>query len=194
MNMYLIIRRIHLYCAFSILVFLIMYFLTGFLMVRGSWFSNEKPEPIVENRKIDLKEVKDPETLAEYIQKSFDIPGQREQIRQETDGKYRFVYNHPGMTWIATFDPENGQVVLQKQAQNIRHVINTLHRIHSYGGGFIYDLYVIMMDLCSIGLIIFSITGFVLWLKVINNKIWGYLFFFLGISYTLWVIVTFIIW
>ncbi len=38
-----------------------------------------------------------------------------------------------------------------------------LHRMVGYGGGTLYDLWVLMYDLASAALIVFAVTGVMLW-------------------------------
>jgi hypothetical protein len=43
------------------------------------------------------------------------------------------------------------------------------------------------MDLCSLSLLIFAITGGYLWLKVLKNKSLGWISLSAGLAYTGWV-------
>jgi len=51
--MYTWIRRLHLYTAFSLAVFVVMYFVTGYVLTRHGWFKNS--EPVRSSRVVTLE-------------------------------------------------------------------------------------------------------------------------------------------
>ena len=63
------------------------------------------------------------------------------------------------------------------------------HRVHGYGGGWLYDFYILMMDLASVATILFGLTGLYLWYILIKKKKkWGPIILAAGIGYTITVI------
>jgi|GEM_PF-2924078 len=51
--------------------------------------------------------------------------------------------------------------------------ITRLHRIHGYEGDLPHLLYALMMDLSSLALLLFVVTGFYMWLKLERKKAYG---------------------
>ena len=55
--------------------------------------------------------------------------------------------------------------------------------MRGYGGGMIYNAYAILLDLTGASLIIFAITGIILWLKILKNSKLAWLILVLGFLY-----------
>ena len=53
--------------------------------------------------------------------------------------------------------------------------------MHNYGGGWLYDIWVVFYDLASASLILFAISGIYLWWRLTRRKLWGWIC--LGISW-----------
>lgn len=182
----------HLYAAFTVMAFLVMYFVTGFLMVRYDWFDQEPSEAIwLKVPEVEIPGDLEGRDLAIYLARQVDIPGKLDDVREEENNLWLARFNQPGATYHLSIDTDQGTYTLQKQDQNAYETITTFHRLVHYGGGFVYDLYMFMMDLSSLSLIIFAITGVYLWLKVLKRKTWGFVFLALGVIYTAIVLLTF---
>jgi hypothetical protein len=60
-----------------------------------------------------------------------------------------------------------------------------------YGGGFLYETYIFMTDITGIAIIVFSLTGIFLGVYSSKNLFPKLLLLFIGLVYTLLVIITF---
>lgn len=175
--MYDIIRKIHLYSGLTILVFVVMYFLTGYLMIRHNLLPESKPvkTTVVETLEQNLSQMSTPE-FAVYLQQKYDLNGKRNlPTRPWDDGSWAFNYNHPGFHARAVVSPDGKTVEITRTDQGVRGVINGFHRLHGYGGGWLYNVWAVFYDLASLAMIIFPITGFILWLRLRRDKLPGWL-------------------
>ena len=86
---------------------------------------------------------------------------------------------------------DKSQADLQmKQFSAFRTTTFGFHRMHGYGGGWLYNIYVLMLDLTSIATILFGLTGLYLWYKLMRKKMWGIILLSASIGYTI-IIITF---
>ena len=51
--MYDLIRKIHLYCGLIILIFLMMYFVSGYMMIHRPWFVTPPPPPTTQTANLE---------------------------------------------------------------------------------------------------------------------------------------------
>jgi len=189
-RLHTLLRDIHLYCAFITVVFLLMYFVTGFLMVRQDWFESE-PEVIRETIDITIPAGVDQKKISGYLRKTLDLRG-RSKYWKNKDGIQFFEYNTLSHRTQIRIKQNLEEISLEKRILTPYQTITAFHRLHNYGGGVLYNLYILMMDLTSISLIIFAVTGVYLWLKALPSWKWGLVMLSLGMGYTLWVALTFI--
>ena len=56
-NIYVLLRSVHLYSAAVAGTFLLMYFITGFFLVRYQWFSHNEPEVITTEKEIFMERI-----------------------------------------------------------------------------------------------------------------------------------------
>ena len=186
-----VILQIHLYTAFVVVVFLLMYFISGFLLVRGSWFSDKRSQS--SRGKIELKisgEFGEQELLL-YLKKEYSITG-KPNYRRNRDGSQDIEFRSLSRLTQVKIPKDLETVTIERRRLSPREIIWTFHRIHGYGGGILYDIYMVMMDLTSVGLILFAVTGIYLWIKVLPSKKLGIIMLALGVGYTILVILTFV--
>jgi hypothetical protein len=73
--------------------------------------------------------------------------------------------------------------------ENLAGVLVQLHRVHGYGGGPIWNAFVLFNDLASASCIVFAFSGVYLWWKTAKRKIWGVLCLTTSCAYTVGTIV-----
>ena len=160
-------------------------------MIRYSWFDHDPVDP--EITEYDIGEMKnfDVDKLSYWIQKEFEVGGKPVSSEYKKDSTIILEYVHPGTRYVATIQKVSGSMKIETYRQNPYQIVSVFHRLHKYGGGVIYNIYVFMMDISSLSLIVFVISGIILWLKVIKNRWLGIVFLLTGVVYTLWVFLTF---
>jgi len=188
-RLYTLLREIHLYSAFITLVFLLMYFITGFLMSRRDWFDREQ-EVTKNTVEVTIPAGMDQNAISEYLRESLNIKG-RSQNWKNSDGVEFFEYNTLSRRTQVSIK-QGEEITLEIKVLNPHQTLIAFHRLHNYGGGILYNMYIVMMDLTSLSLIVFALTGVYLWFKVLPSWKWGLVMLSLGMGYTLWVILTFI--
>ena len=174
------------------MVFLLMYFVSGFLMVRYSWCPEEETEKTSRELSLAIPDSLSFAELALFLQGELDLPGKRGHPRANADGSVSCDFVSVGKTFNVMVAADRRRLTVEERPHGLFRRINVLHRFHRFGGGLVYDLYVLMMDLASIALITFVITGVPLWLMLPEKKRWGVLFLALGLGYTAWVTATFL--
>ena len=94
--MYDLIRKIHLYTAMVLLVFVVMYFVSGWVMIHRDLTGDREPVERKDRVALDLPDDADPMTLSAHLQNTLNLPGQRQEPDRFKDGRIRYTYFRPG--------------------------------------------------------------------------------------------------
>jgi len=182
-------KKIHLVAAFVTMTFLLMYFISGYLMVRHSWFSGESEVLSEDSIQVQLPASWSPKKIAQHIQDSLELKGKLGMGRVADDGSFKFELHTPRTEHQLQVN-QNRDLVKHKEVRlSTYESIVIYHRIHVYGHQPFYNLYIGLMDLASLALIVFVITGVYLWIKLLRKKLWGIVALSLGVLYTLFIII-----
>lgn len=178
---YLVIKQIHLYSSLLTVAFLIMYIATSYMMIYHDWFHVEKQNESTTSMLVTPEEINDEHWNA--FVKKHQIDGRliRENFNDSGD-LIRTYSSADGNSKITLFKDKN-EVEIQTTKLNLSGRIIGLHRMRGYGGSFVYNFYAVMLDIVGISLILFAITGVILWLKLLkfNKFAWG--IFVIGFVY-----------
>ena len=179
--MYNVIRKVHLYSGLVILVFLMMYFVSGYVLIHRPWFGGQsgKPDPMARTESLaGYTGERNADALAHYVVQRFALHGRLNVPPPDKQPKdaIRFSVFRPGTIHeirIPHDDPDT--ITIRTTRENLAGLLVHLHRIHGYGGGWLFDAYVLFNDLASASCILFALTGVYLWWKTATRKIWGVL-------------------
>ena len=178
--MYLWVRRIHLTSSLGLLLFVLMYFVTGFMMIHEEWFKSSAAAPSVHNVPLNYSGGSD-DGLSQYLQDTFDLRGKRYPVRVREDGSKVFTFARPGTIFAAVVPPQGKQVTITEKHSGPVELAHALHRLHGYGGGWLYSCWAFIYDLASAALIVFAVTGIYLWYRLSSNRLPGLIC--LGVSF-----------
>ncbi len=173
---YTIFRKIHLYASLIIAVFLLMYFITGYVMIHDQTFTHREsgPEVIETTQSIHYDGAAGDAAFADHLQRTLGFGGKLTGQRKTADG-WRFTWFRPGVDIEADVTAAGDSVTLRETRHDFRGLMNGYHRMHQYNGPLLYDLWTLLYDLASLSLIVFAVTGVYLWWRHSRRKIWGVL-------------------
>ncbi|MEQ8685877.1 MAG: PepSY-associated TM helix domain-containing protein [Imperialibacter sp.] len=189
-NLYQLTRQIHMYAAFITITFLVMYFVTGYLMNNPQWFDQEKLTPDTKTISMKKPDLND-EQLYKHLKDKLEISGR---FHNSWTNKGTTYYEYQSMLrqTIVYFDNTHTTATVKVSDRNTMGSITAYHRLHKYGGPPAYSLYILLMDLASLALLIFVLTGVYMWLSFAKYRWLGVGFLVAGLAYSIWVWLTFI--
>jgi len=165
MNGHQLIRRLHLVSAFVLLAFVVMYFVTGFVLTHGGLLGEateqvvRRTEPFPEG----LSRRPGDAAFASSLGTTLGLRGKPSKVEHRKDGTWRVSYFHPGHLTEVTLPADRGPMTVVEKRFGWQRVLIGLHRLHGYGGAAVYDVWALMLDLASASMILFAITGVLLW-------------------------------
>lgn len=183
--MYAIIRKIHLYSCLIIGVFLLMYFVTGYPLIHHGLLPEGETRTVTHVYALPQAGQMDAADYSEFLRQTYHLSGQRQKPRRLEDGSWRFRYSRPGMNYEALVSAEGDSVKITESSGSLSLTLGGFHRLHGYGGGWLYDLWSLFYDLASLSLIIFAVTGVYMWYKLMPKKRLGWLLLGGSFVYTL---------
>ena len=182
-RMYNSIRKAHLYSGLAVLLMLMMYFVSGYVMIHRPWFGGQSGKPPVNVRTESLAGYggpREPEALARYAVERFDLRGRANvppaaPATPQTAASIRFNVVRPGMIQQVEIPRDGDTVTITTTRENLAGMLGQLHRVHGYSGGWTWNAFVLFNDLASASCIVFALSGVYLWWKTAKRKVWGVL-------------------
>ena len=173
--MYNVIRKTHLYCGLIILIFLMMYFVSGYMMVHRPWFLAAPPPPTTQTAALESPAALAPDQLAAAVQKQLRLVGRIQFPQKQPPEMTRFWINRPGTMIRVEVPARERQIHLTTQRVGLVGTLIMLHKVSGYDDQLIFDAYAFFCDLAGLSMILFAISGVYLWWKRVKNHTWGIL-------------------
>ena len=165
-----LLRQIHRIASMVIFAFLLMYFVTGFIMIRHDWFP--QPEATITTKTIPFhvnKDVTDFISLKNTIKEKLEITGREDVPIQRKDSCWGYNFHRPGVVYNIVLNPNSNSLTIKKTEQkSLSRISSRLHLMHKYEGGAKYIIWAFIYDLAAVSMIVFAITGILIWLKMSN--------------------------
>ena len=171
--MYNRIRQIHLFAAFVLTVFILMYFVTGLVMIFEETFSRTDISTTTSITVIPgIRSVSD-DSLVVVVKSQTGARGQF--LVRRNRGQRQIQFKHPGTETLALVPADSDSVKLIVKKKNLAATFHHFHRLHGYYGGWNYILWAFFYDLSALSMIVFAFTGVYLWYKTERVKWPGFL-------------------
>ena len=172
--MYDTVRKVHLYAGMALVAFVVMYFVTGYVLIHHEWFPRGEPNVTTWEESLTPAPGATPEEFSALLQKQFDLSGKRQPPQRKKDGSWEFEYFRPGVLHEATVNPAGDRVTIKRSDFGAAQTLVGFHRLHGYGGGWLYDVWMVVFDLASFSMILFAVTGIYLWYKLTKRRALGW--------------------
>lgn len=173
MKFYRLTRGLHLYTSFVLLMFVLMYFVSGYVILHGKWFGVRPPAKTVREANIAMPISSDPGALQSVLENQLGLHGKALPPRKRNDGSWQLTWSRPGDVQQALVHPD-GRVEVTESTQNFAGTLNAFHRLHGYSGGGLYVFWALLYDLASASMIVFALSGIYLWYKITRRRALGW--------------------
>lgn len=190
-----IIRKIHLVSSMVILSFLLMYVITGLFIMNRNLF--EIP-PVEQNHyKLWVEKPMEgaPELYGHYLKERLDLEG-RIEYSKDWKENWHFYFSFPGDNYKVTLTPAQDTLHIQRtqQEQTLYMVLHGIHVLRGFRGGWAYTAWAVMYDLCCLAMLVFAVTGVVMWYRIRKKFKHGLYYLSSGILIPLSIIFFYIFW
>lgn len=173
------IRWIHGQLALTLALAVLMYATSGWFIQYGRLFFPETPT-LNETRSVAglaheaalepaLEAADAASERAIRLRDSLDIPGRLLEVRPAGPG-WRAKFASASQRTELTWRPASDDVQLEIRPASFGPSFTTLHRVHGAHGGAAYLLFAVLVDLVGVAMIVYAITGVILWWKIKRKK------------------------
>jgi hypothetical protein len=173
--MYQLLRRIHLFTGLILLVFVLMYFLSGYIIIHANWFGGREPRTSTQSQTLAVSAPASDTDLVAVLQRDLGLRGQPSAPEHRNDGSIRVNFVRPGTTFQASIAPGGKEVAITRKDFGFAGIANGMHRLRGYHGGWMYSAWSALYDLASLALIVFGVTGVILWYQSTSRHLSGWL-------------------
>ncbi len=175
--------------------FMLVYVITGIIMINHDLFT--MPEVEVSQSKILVeKPMKgDPKDYAKYLKETLDLKG-RTEYRQDNNDNWIFHFNIPGKAYQIKLTPDQDTLYIQRSSQEMTFytVVQRIHILRGFKGGWAYTAWAVMYDVSCFSMIIFAITGIIMWFRKKKKFRHGWWYLLAGLLIPLLIIYAFVLW
>lgn len=151
-----------------------MYIVTGYIMSNHNWF--EGGEEQVVKKIMPLNYIPDTTRLAEFgnnIKEQFEISG-RMTFSRTGKNEIQFTFIKPGeRNKVVVQNSLDSVKITQTTKKSLQEISTRIHRVHGFEGGLLYKSWAILLDITAIAMILFSVTGILIWLRYSHLRKWG---------------------
>ncbi len=136
-----------------------------------------------------------PEEYSDYLKERFGYKGRQLQ-RQEKNGNWIFQYNFRGENHKVTLTPAQDTLYIRSNLQemNLVNFAVKLHHMRGFTGGWEYTLWAVFYDLTAVSLVIFAVTGILMWFRLKIRYTSGWWFLISGMAIPVIIIFLFLYW
>ena len=187
--MYATIRTIHLVTGLILAAVITMYCVTGWVMAHREWFEGAQKR-VTEHSLTSAVAGRMPaglsfEEAASWHRQIGDELAMRGRpaARDPFDGGWQFEYNRPGTVEKLRVRPGTAEVALTVEEGGAYWMLNRLHHLHGYAGPARYTLWGFLVDVTSVALILFPLSGIYLWFVLKKDRRFGWAIFGLSSAY-----------
>jgi hypothetical protein len=151
------------------------------MMIYHDWFTPKdiEEDPII--IKVNPEEVSD-ENWEAFLSRN-KVRGRLIRENLNKNGNLVRMYSSAKDEVKITLFNDINQVEIAVINLNTSGKIIGLHRTRGYGGSWVYNIYALLLDIVGISLMLFAITGVILWLKLLKHNKIAWTVLFLGFIY-----------
>lgn len=181
MNIHRVIRKTHYLVSTFILTFVLLYFVSGFIMMRYKTFLPGEPVVSIKTIPLSLKFNNDTLKFGKKLQSEYDLRGRMAPPITLYDGRLHYFFGRPGETHIVILTPAKDSIEIKTTRQmTLSRVMNRIHHVRGYKGGTEYFIWSVFVDLAAFSMILFAVTGILIWWKVHRSNRAGWIFLLIG--------------
>ena len=182
MKLYKLVRDVHLYASFALIVFVLMYFVSGYVILHDKLFGARPPTETAREVKLATPVSSDPNELQSVLEKQLGLHGQAASPRKRRDGTWELTFSRPGDVQRALVHTD-GRVEVAESKANFIGSLKAFHRLHGYSGGGLYVFWAVLYDIASASMILFALSGIYLWFKITRRRALGWALLAISLAY-----------
>ncbi|MDX2188493.1 MAG: PepSY-associated TM helix domain-containing protein [Bacteroidota bacterium] len=192
-----LIRKIHFYLSLFLYVQVLLYLLTGLMFGVHSFMPNSEKEwnAKMEFYKISNKiDTSNKEKSGLELQRKYAIKGRMMNAKLEKENLFKYDFNNPLENVEVSYIIDKDSVILARSTPaTFFKQTERIHVLHNYKGKWFHLVWATMLDVTAVSMILFSITGMILWYDMRKKFGLGWYFLIVSWAITIYTIISLVI-
>jgi len=195
MSIHKLIQKIHLVASIIMLSFMLTYVITGVIMINRDLFTMPEVEVNHSTLPVEKPMKGNPKDYARYLKKSLDLKG-RTEYWQDNKENWIFNFNMPDEGIQVKLTPAQDTLHIRNSSQdmNLNAVVHRIHVLRGFKGGWEYTAWAVMYDITCFAMILFALTGIIMWYRKRKKFRHGWWYLLAGILIPVFFIYAFVLW
>lgn len=188
-------KKIHLISSMIIFSFMLMYLITGIVKINHDLFDVPPVEELQYTVPVEKAMEGTAREYSDYLIERFDLKG-RTTFNKDNKDNWVFHYNFPGDNIQITLSPAQDSLYFHRWEQEMTFfaVANRMHIQRGFKGGWEYALWAVMYDVSCVAMMVFAITGIMMWYRARKRFRYGWYYLAAGFFIPLVFIFLFVFW
>ena len=182
MSSFRLVLTLHLFAGLTLAAYLFMYAFSGFVMLHSSWFPGNTDVVTTHGLSSTLT-VRMPTEMTDeqawewggLLAEELDLQGRQIKPKRGEDASWLFNYERPRAHEKLRVEAGEPAVSLEISERGFASTLNRLHQLKGYSGGPRFFVWALFIDLVSVALIVFPLSGIYLWYVIKRDHRLGWL-------------------
>lgn len=175
-SFYAINRQIHLFAGLILAIAILFYTISGITFVYARWIPREPTRDSAESTYIPAGITSEP-ALRDYMAAQAHASGRTDGPRKLPKGGFMQNWNSPGMRVEAEISADHTVLIVRRAKAGPLRMLRNLHTLRGARGGVGYLAWWLLLDVVSVAMLVFAVTGFLLWYRSTKDRRLGWLLF-----------------
>ena len=184
-SFYALTRQIHLFCGLILALAILFYTVSGVTFVYAKWIPREPTRDSTQTTPIPAEFNASVATLREYVASEVSARGRTDGFNALPTGGFRQRWNSPSMRVDAEVSADHTLLTITRSKFGPLRTLRSFHTLSGARGGIGYLGWWLLLDVVSVAMLVFAVTGFLLWYRSTKDKLLGWLLFGGSWAYTI---------
>ena len=176
-SFYALTRQIHLFCGLILALAILFYTVSGVTFVYAKWIPREPTRDSTATTPIPADFTTSDAKLREYVASQAHARGRTDGFSTLPTGGFRQRWNSPSMRVDAEVSADHTLLTITRSKFGPLRMLRNFHTLSGARGGIGYLGWWLLLDVVSIAMLVFAVTGFLLCFRSTKYKRLGWLIF-----------------
>lgn len=183
-SFYALTRQIHLFAGLILALAILFYTISGMTFVYSKWIPREPTRDSTEATYVPAG-ITTEAALRDYMASRAHASGRTDGFNRLPKGGFIQRWSSPAMRVDAEFSADHTVLTIKRSRFGPVRLLRNFHTLSGARGGVGYFAWWLLLDIVSVAMLVFAVTGFLLWYRSTKDRRLGWLIFGGSWAYTL---------
>lgn len=170
-----LVRQVHLLSGLLLVVVACFYVISGAAILLSQYLPGTPSDATTVDVPMPPGAVTaDRAALRDLMAHTAGVRGRLQPLEAGDDGSIRLRALQPGLEVVAVLSPDRSTLTVTRTRFGVVRVLRALHTVTGYEGGLAYVAWSVVLDLVSLAMIGFAVSGIFLWHRLVRDRRLGW--------------------